>query len=342
MHDRRANTTVNVLIAVAIIAAIAIAVFALLGIDTRGRQAEERRRSAADPLELPKIDPALIKYRETDSIPIPAEEVRGLAVTPDGRHVIVGDRFLEMTDAKGEAREKHPLDDRPHCVAVGDEEHVEPGRIYVGMKDHIQAFDPQGKQLASWQTLGENANITSIATSEDDVFVADAGNRVVLRYDTEGKLLGRIGEKDDERNIPGFTITSPYFDLIVSPDGLLRVINPRKLRIEAYTFDGDLEVFWGESSPKIEGFFGCCNPTHLAVLSDGRIVTAEKGVTRVKLYSSSGELECVVAGPEQLKLRGDDVIADLAVDAEDRILVLDPSAKAIRVFEPKAEEESKQ
>jgi hypothetical protein len=42
-----------------------------------------------------------------------------------------------------------------------------------------------------------------------------------------------------------------------------------------------------------------------------------------------------VAGPEQLKLRGADVIADVAVDAKDRILILDPSTKSIRIFEPK-------
>ena len=32
-------------------------------------------------------------------------------------------------------------------------------------------------------------------------------------------------------------------------------------------------------------FFGCCNPAQLAVLPDGRFVTAEKGIPRVKIYS---------------------------------------------------------
>jgi hypothetical protein len=218
-------------------------------------------------------------------------------------------------------------------VAVGGEDHAMPGRIYVGMKDRVEVFDPQGKRLTAWKTLGKKASITSIAAAEDDIFVADAGNRVVWRFDTSGKMLGRIGDADKLRNIPGFTITSNYFDLALSPDGLLRVVNPRALRIEAYTYDGDLEAFWGEMSQGIDGFFGCCNPVHLAVLSDGRFVTAEKGFARVKVYGSGGKFECVVAGPEQLKLRGADVVADVAVDAEDRVLILDPSTKSIRIFE---------
>ena len=60
------------------------------------------------------------------------------------------------------------------------------------------------------------------AVTETEVFAADAGNRVILRYDKSGKLLRRIGEKDKERNVAGFIIPSPFFDVEIARDGLLR------------------------------------------------------------------------------------------------------------------------
>jgi hypothetical protein len=179
--------------------------------------------------------------------------------------------------------------------------------------------------------LGEKALLTSLAAAEHDIFAADAGNRIVWHYDAAGELKGRIGDPDKARKIPGFLITSPHFDLAVGRDGLLYVVNPRALRIEAYTFQGDLEFSWGRSSPQIEGFFGCCNPAHFAVLSNGRFVTAEKGMPRVKIYSAQGKFECVVAGGKQMAVTA----ADVAADHRDRILILDPLAASLRIFERK-------
>ncbi len=61
---------------------------------------------------------------------------------------------------------------------------------------------------------------------------------------------------------------------------------------------GELEFAWGKPSAGIEGFCGCCNPVGLAMLPDGRCVTCEKGLPRVKVYSTEGVFESVVAGPE--------------------------------------------
>ena len=131
--------------------------------------------------------------------------------------------------------------------------------------------------------------------------------------------------------IPGFLITSHYFPLTLGADGLLYVVNPRALRVEVYTFGGDLERTWGKGSPGIEGFFGCCNPVYLATMGDGRFVTVEKGARRVKIYSPQGKFDCVVAGPEQLSAEPGPV----AADGRGRILVLDPVAAVVRVFEEK-------
>jgi hypothetical protein len=156
-------------------------------------------------------------------------------------------------------------------------------------------------------------------------------------------LLNRIGGKNKVRNIPGFVIPSPYFDLAIADDGLLRVVNPGRHRIEAYTFGGDLEFWWGTYSPNVEGFCGCCNPVNFAILKDGGFVTAEKGLVRVKVYDADGKFAGVVAGPEQLIEACDAKICqvptncqlggfDLAVDNKQQVLVLDTLRNVIRTF----------
>jgi hypothetical protein len=81
----------------------------------------------------------------------------------------------------------------------------------------------------------------------------------------------------------------------------------------------------------LDGFCGCCNPSHLALTPDGKFITSEKGLPRVKVYDRAGRFECVVAGPD--RFARDTVGLDVAVDSTGRILVLDPAAGAVRVFE---------
>jgi hypothetical protein len=200
--------------------------------------------------------------------------------------------------------------------------------------------------MAKWESLGERALLTGLAVKDDDVFVADAGNRIVLHYDSEGTLINKIGEKDERRNIPGFFIPTPYFDLTIAPDGLLRVVNPGNHKIEAYTYDGDLELSWGKFSGTIEGFCGCCNPVSIAILPDESFVTVEKGLIRAKIYDPYGQFVGVVAGPDELGVAGPVKICqfpeqcqcggfDVAVDAKGRIFVLDTIKNVVRVFSRK-------
>jgi sugar lactone lactonase YvrE len=105
-------------------------------------------------------------------------------------------------------------------------------------------------------------------------------------------------------------------------------------QVQAYTAEGDLEASWGKPSLEIQGFCGCCNPCNIALLPDGSVVTAEKGIPRVKVYSAAGAFESVVAPPDALSTAA--AGTDLVVDSQGRVLVLDPPARAIRVFAPLA------
>ncbi|MGA2799222.1 MAG: NHL repeat-containing protein [Thermoguttaceae bacterium] len=313
----------HLFIALAIVLAIVAGMVVFLRMDPQGGQWIDQ------PGE--KIDPSLIHYRQTAEISVDLKQPHALAVGPDGKIFVAGDKAIQVLDSKGVKTAEIELEYEPRCLALGGTEHKYPGRIYVGASDHVEVLDADGKPVGSWDKINEKALPTSIAVAENDIFLADAGNRIVWHYDTDGKLINRIGAADRSRKIPGFFITSPYFDLAVGRDGLLYVANPCALRLEAYTFQGDLEFSWGKGSPAIDGFFGCCNPVHFAVLSEGRFVTAEKGLPRIKIYSPQGKFECVVAGQEQFP----SVAADLAVDNHDRILVLDSNKNRILVFEPK-------
>ncbi|MBI3910144.1 MAG: hypothetical protein HY320_04335 [Armatimonadetes bacterium] len=275
--------------------------------------------------ELRQTDPKLIKYREVGRINTGFQQARGIAVDAEGRLYVAGDQAVAVFGADGVQQSAIPLTTPPRCLAVGAD-----GTLYAGMADHVETFDRGGAPRAVWSSPGPKARFTAVAVGENDVWVGDAGDRVVLRYDFSGNVVGRIGRKDAARHVPGLIIPSLHLDVALAPDDLLRVSNPGRHRIEAYTPGGDLKFSWGREGSDIDRFCGCCNPTDFALFPDGRFVTSEKGLPRVKIYSARGTFEGVVAGPETFGQKA--VGLDVAVDPQERVLVLDPVARAVRVF----------
>jgi hypothetical protein len=340
MENQAAVTRPGAWITAIVLGAVVVAGVAVWKMETssdRGGQGSER--FAYDLGEHKKIDPDLFHYRESHAFAVPMSEPRAIAVGSDQRIYVAGDQAIVVFDANGTTQSQMALDDSPRCLTVAA------GLVFVGMREHVEVYDLQGSRVTRWPTLGEKALLTSIAADETAVFVADAGNRVVWHCDREGKVIKPIGKRDEERHIRGFVIPSPYFDVALSPDGLIRVANPGARRVEGFTVDGDLEVVWGKASLAIEGFCGCCNPANFALFPDGRFVTVEKGLPRVKVYDPEGQFVAVVAGPEQLtptptiteETRAEHRLAvfDVAADAKGRVLLLDPSGCRVRVFEPR-------
>lgn len=283
------------------------------------------------------IDPDLILYEEIGRpIHTGLSEARALAVDPSGTLFVVGDQAVKVIDRQGRIKDTFPLAVAPRCLALTGEQ------LYIGARDRVVITDRQGEVQASWPSLGDDAVITSIALDDEHVYIADAGQRIVWCYDREGRFIRRIGDKDPERNIPGFVVPSPYFDLAVAPDGLLRVVNPGRHRIEAYTARGDREFVWGEFGNALDAFTGCCNPVSFAILPDGSFVTCEKGLVRVKVYDTDGMLVGVVAGPQQLTGGVGSICEtpaqcqrggfDVAVDVAGRVYVLDTIKNVVRIF----------
>ena len=326
----------KIFVGVLITLAVVIAVFALVRFGLTGQENEE---FIYDISKLAKIDPNVILYEESGPpISTGFTNSRGIAVDSKGLIYIAGDKAIRVFGENGNFLSEVKLTDIPRCLTVAGD-----GKIYIGMKNYIEVYNSEGKKLAGWPTFGDNAVLTSIAVSKDNVFIADAGKRVVLRCDTAGSLIGRIGEKNKAKNVLGFVIPSPYFDLAVASDGLLRVVNPGHHRIEAYTYDGDLVFWWGEFSSDLKGFCGCCNPVNFAILEDGSFVTCEKGIIRVKIYDAQGNFVGVVAGPDQLLAEGAAHVCETAAECQTggfdvaaglsgQVFILDTIKNVVRTF----------
>lgn len=277
---------------------------------------------------LRKGDSMSTAYTETLQFKTSLEEIHGIATDANGKIYVSGKNAVEIFDPSGKTENKFKIDGTSHCISLDEK-----GNILLGMQDHIDIRNISGKQLSRWNSLGADAVITSIAASGNNVFVADAGQKVVYRFDSKGNLINKIGLKDPATGIPGFIIPSPYFDLGISKDGNLWVVNPGRHSFEKYSFDGKLLTSWGKASMAMEGFCGCCNPSNFAMIYDSAFVTSEKAIERIKIYNADGTFRCVVAIPGQFE-EGTKGI-DLAVDKQNRILVLDPVKMLVRVFEPK-------
>jgi hypothetical protein len=270
-------------------------------------------------------DAALVHYSVVGQINVDMQHVSGIAIDNNDNVYVTGDASVLQYDAAGNLQSTVTTGESAHCAAVDDN-----GDVYLCMRDHIVVYDGSGAVKARWDAVPDEPYITSIALSDEFVFVADAGNRIVWKFDKQGNRLMRIGEKNADKEIPGFIVPSPYFDVQMDTDGFLWVVNPGRHSLENYTLDGDLRSSWGEYGMEIEGFCGCCNPTHITMLDDGKFVTSEKGLARIKVYNRIGELVSIVAEVSEFPFGT--IGLDLARDSHNRIYVVDQRHKAIRIY----------
>ncbi len=285
-------------------------------------------------------DPQWIGYREARRFAAPRPDARRLACGPEGRLWIGAGPAVIAVDEAGGVVTEMTVSGPVRCLAVAPE-----GTVYAGLRDHVVVFDGQGTRQTVWEAPPGRVWLSGLLATAGAVFAADSGNRVIWYHDHTGRILGRIGDKDPGRGIPGLALPSPHLDVELHPDGRLRVNNAGRHLVETYTVEGERLAAWGKPGMGLASFCGCCNPIALAVLPDGRIVTAEKGLPRVKVYHPDGRLDCVVAGvesfPENLRAtqgesRNDtlNLSLDVVADPGGRIIILDPVSATVRVMIP--------
>lgn len=276
--------------------------------------------------KLRHIDTSLIKYKPVANIAPELKLIHAICIDRNDNIYIAGDG-VAIYDSNLKSVAKFAEGKEIRSISIDE------NKIYLGIQDHIEVLDLKGNSLASWKAINEKSVITSIAVSENYVYVADAGNRIVYQYNKSGELVKEIGKKNPEKGIQGFVIPSPFFDLLIGREGELWVVNPGRHQFENYNEKGEQISSWAKTSMDVEGFSGCCNPSNIAMISNGTFVTSEKGIERVKTHNQMGKFESVVVTPESF-IEGTQGI-DLAVDSKDRIYVLDPEKKEVVIYTKK-------
>lgn len=288
-----------------------------------------------------KTDPALLRYDETGRIPTGFTAPRCIEMARGNLLFAAGDAVVKVFDGAGAEKRTFALSEKAQALA-----HAADDRLVVAYKDRLELRDAAGAVVAMGEPLPGKTHFTSVTVAGETIFAADAGVREVVKLDMSCKVIGRFGRKGANDGNPGFAIPSAYFDIELGPDGLLWVTNTGRHQIEAYTLDGTFELGWGATGMAIENFCGCCNPVHFTRLPDGRFVTSEKGLNRIKIYDARGAFSGVVAGADHLvkdlelarRACADCRIGfgfDVACDDTGRVYALDPATRDIRIFTPK-------
>jgi len=285
--------------------------------------------------KIKAIDTSLIRYKETKLFKPAMSRLSGIAIDNNSVY-ITGGNEVQVFDKDWKKTLSFKIDSSATCIAVGSQK-----KIYLGVGNHIETYTSDGTKLKRWECYSNKGVITSIAVNTRQVFVADAGNRLVLNYDPDGNLQHIIGKKDKFKGIDGLIVPSLYLDVAIGSFDDLWVVNPGRHELESFSEKGDFRTSWGVASMQLEGFAGCCNPIHFSILPNGYFVTYEKGMDRIKLYDQAGKFDCVVAAAKSFSGKSDyhcsfaTLVNDLAVNTAGAIYVLDATSNAIRVFEKK-------
>ena len=273
------------------------------------------------------VDPALIKFKEHASLKIDVPSIHAIAIDRQDRVYISTPKIILIFD-KGLRKTGQIATQEPaYCLEVANDDH-----IYAGFKTDLAIFNQKGKQLNRIAFNPEKSILTAICSTSKYLFIADAGEKQIKRL-LKGKNAGELIPEDISYRFNPFVLPSAFFD--IKKDGVkgVWVTNPGKHTLENYSIHGQFIKSWTRASLKIEGFAGCCNPVHIAIRSNGNIITSEKGLNRIKEYSSSGELISVVASPRMIGHQIEN--PDIAVNSQDDVILLDNTVKKIRIFKRK-------
>jgi len=153
------------------------------------------------------------------------------------------------------------------------------GNLYVGeYGDHqrVQKFDGSGRYLLQFGKHGagpgEFQRPSGLALRGGEVFVVDAFNDRIQVFSEAGEFR-RILKLSDE-----FEALAYPYDLRVTADGRVYVIENRAARLTVMTLEGRLLGRYGSPGRNSHQFY---QPWDLTVLTDGRILVADTGNHRL-------------------------------------------------------------
>jgi hypothetical protein len=281
-----------------------------------------------------KIDSSLVGYSKIKIIQTGLRNLSGITVNEEGQIFVCGNAVVSVFDSVGQNTNKLKIDTVADCIAVNGSD------IYLGVGAGIAHYNISGRKEDFWKPVDNKGLITSVAVSRNYIYAADAVKKRVLKYTPAGELALEIGKKDTATGATGFILPSSYFDIAFDAFNDLWIANTGRLRIENYATNGHFQSSWGISSFSNNGFGGCCNPAHFAILPDGCFVTYEKGVDKIKVFDPTGKFLCIVAGAGSFRgnadfqLGNNHLVKDIASGADGKVYVLD-AYNQINIFRKK-------
>jgi len=167
------------------------------------------------------------------------------------------------------------------------------GRIYTLFANRIEVYDRYGEVVQEWSACSENADYCSMAVCEAGVFVTDASNKNICKYNLDGTLARFINSPK------GFIVPSYCFGITIM-DGKMYCSNPGRHQVESYTLEGEYITAFGKSGAAAGSFSGCCNPVHITTANNGELLPSEKGIPRISCYSKEGKFRSVLLDSKAL------------------------------------------
>ena len=256
------------------------------------------------------------------------ESLVDVAVDSTDQVVALGDGYVRVFTSGGEPVRQWRAGDGAECLTVAPD-----GRVYVAGAGRVEVFETDGRRTGGF-TFGDAANppsVSAIAVHGPDILVADASARIIRRFDAAGRQRNLIGDQGKTKT---FMLPNGRLDVNVDAAGVVRATDTGRHQVTAWTLDGAPVGKFGKFGMQdAADFVGCCNPINVATTPDGKVVTSEKMVARVKVFEPDGRLLAVI-GTEHFDPMCTQI--HLAVDSKGRILAADPVRRRIQVFSPAA------
>jgi len=167
------------------------------------------------------------------------------------------------------------------------------GKVYVLFANRIEVYNRNGDVVQEWSACSENSDYCSMAVCEAGIFVTDASNKNICKYNLDGTLARFINSPK------GFVVPSYCFGIMVMGDRMY-CSNPGRHQVETYTLEGEYITAFGKSGAAAGSFSGCCNPVYLTPSNNGELLTSEKGIPRISCYSKDGKFRSVLLDSKAL------------------------------------------
>jgi DNA-binding beta-propeller fold protein YncE len=207
---------------------------------------------------------------------------------------------------------------------------VIPEDPYTESRQTLQAVRVWGSQGTA---AGQFQSPRAVAVAPDgSVYVADARNNRVQKFDSEGNLIltwGTLGSIDNNTAEAG-TFSEPW-GVAVGPDGSVYVADTWNHRIQKFDPNGQFQTMWGTfgQGETPQAFWG---PRAVAVDTQGRVFVADTGNKRVVVFDGQGNFQNVM-GFGGSELGQFDEPVGLAVTDEGLVFVADTWNQRVQVFQ---------